>query len=98
VPALRLTPGDHVAEWVNTHELSRFRGNTFARMPAGCWPAFRAAAVARAVKVSRLTPEADPSDLFAEHGPERAIVLAWERYEASVEAWSAKHHSREVAW
>jgi hypothetical protein len=84
VPALRLTPGDHVTEWVNTHELTRHRGAALSDLPAGSWPGFLAAFAAGAVGVCRFYPEADPADLIAEYGLSRALELAWERHEAHI--------------
>jgi hypothetical protein len=99
VPELRLEAGDAVTEWVNTHELSRHRGNTMADLPAGSWPAFLAAIGAGAVTISRFYPEADPSDLIAEHGLSRALELAWERHEAHIiEHSKARVLAETVEW
>jgi hypothetical protein len=64
--------------------LTRHRGAALADLPAGSWPAFLAAFGAGAVAICRFTPKADPSDLVAEHGHERALELAWERLEAHI--------------
>ena len=98
VPALRLDPGDSVTEWVNTHEMNRHRGDTLAKLPVGSWPAFVAAYVDGAVDVCQFTPQADPSDFLADHEPEEAIALAWERHEAYIRAHAGTFGGRKVNW
>ena len=41
---------------------------------------------------------ADPSDLLADHDPERALELAWERYETHIIAHAEVTGDRKVAW
>jgi hypothetical protein len=77
--------------------MSRYRGDTCARMPAGAWPTLLAAFVAGRVAVNRWTHLANPHDLLANHEPEEALSLAWERHEAHAVA-AADRPTTDVPW